>query len=237
MVHNSSLIWGAFLRGAIYDLRTFFCIPRRVGVPVVVGAGTSDVPTTLTSGAGPETTEKPPVSLNVCGAGISNVPSVLMGGTGLVEFPEALSVAVGEVASVFVSVGSALPSVAVAVAVELSNEMDSGAGETFGAVLFPESVGAGTSLLLVGYTLPSVGSGRLLESVSVGSMVEYENCAESVGLGNAMTVMNSVSVGSGFSSHVPVGSVDASVPVGTSAPRVGVSEPLSPSFGPSSEPS
>jgi len=54
-----------------------------------------------------------------------------------------------------------------------------------------------------------------------------------------MTVMNSVSVGSGSSEHVPVGSVDASVPVGTSAPGVGVgvSESVSPSFGPSSEPS
>lgn len=143
-------------------------MPRRVGVPVVVGAGISDVPRALTSGAGPETTEKPPVSLNVCGAGMSNVPSVLMGAPGVVV------VVVGEVELPSVLVGSVLPSVAVTV--ELSGEMDSGAGETSGRVLFPESVGAGTSVLSVGSepyaSVVGVASVELLEFVSVGSTVE-----------------------------------------------------------------
>jgi hypothetical protein len=144
-------------------------MPRRVGVPVVVGAGISDVPRALTSGTGPETTEKPPVSLNVCGAGISNVPSVLMGAPGVV-----VVVVIGEVELPSVLVGSVLPSVAVTV--ELSGEMDSGAGETSGTVLFPESVGAGTSVLSVGddpyASVVGVASVELLEFVSVGSTVE-----------------------------------------------------------------
>jgi len=129
-----------------------------VGVPVVVVAGISNVPSVLISGMGPDAMEK-------------------FGGT--------LSV-VGE----NVLVGSAVPSVAVEVvlvvavgASVLSDEGPCVSGEAHGTVLFPESVGAGALasglLLSVGYEpssvevaftgIESVGSGRSLELVGVGS--------------------------------------------------------------------
>jgi hypothetical protein len=88
-----------------------------------------------------------------------------------------------------------------------------------------------------------VSSGRVIVSASVGSMVEKVYEPLSLGSGKAMTVMYSVSVGSdGSSVQTPVGTVAASVPVGSSVVSVEPSDPssepssplLSPSLSPSS---
>jgi hypothetical protein len=119
-----------------------------MGIPVVVVvvAGISVVPRSLISGTGPDEMEKfggtvIAVGVNVLVESVV-VPSVL--------------VAVGVGVAVRVALAIGVP--------VLFDGLACGSGKVHGAVLFPESVGAGAS-----EPLSPVGSGISLPSVGVGS--------------------------------------------------------------------
>jgi hypothetical protein len=126
-------------------------------VDVMVVAGISNVPTSLISGTGPDEMEKFGGTMSVVGV------NVLVGS--VVVLSVLVAVGVGVAVTVALAIGVSV----------LFDGVTCGSGKVHGAVLFPESVGAGSFeplsvVLAVAFAgIELVGSGISLPSVGVGS--------------------------------------------------------------------